>query len=83
MNARPRDRVAMPAEMEQLLAALHPADAPPYALAAYATARRAEIRHARVEDVDLELGVIYRWRGRADPITGRTVSLEEALRDSE
>jgi hypothetical protein len=26
---------------------------------AYATARRAEIQHARIEDVDLELGVVY------------------------
>ncbi len=45
--------------MEALLGALDPADALPYALAVYATARRAEIRHARVEDVDLDLGVIY------------------------
>ena len=47
------------------------------------TKRLQSIAAARVEDVDLELGVIYRWRGRADLITGRTVSLEEALRDSE
>lgn len=59
MNATPRDRVASRAEMARLLAALKPADALPYALAAYGTARRGEIRHARVGDVDLQLGVIY------------------------
>lgn len=59
MNATPRDRVATVEEMHHLLAALEPQDALPYALAAYATARRAEVRHARVGDVDLELGVIY------------------------
>ncbi len=59
MNATPRNRVASVREMESLLAALEPADALPYALAVYATARRAEIRHARVGDVDLDLGVIY------------------------
>jgi integrase len=59
MNAKPRDRVATPAELEKLLDALEPADALPYAIAAYATARRAEIRHVRVGDVDLKRGVIY------------------------
>ena len=59
MESEPRDRVATPEEMKVLLGVLELADALPFALAAYATARRAEIRHARVEDVDLELGVIY------------------------
>ena len=58
MNPTPRDRVATVAEMEKLLGALELKDALPYAIAVYATARRAEIRHARVEDVDLELSVI-------------------------
>lgn len=59
MNAKPRDRVATVVEMEVLLDALEPEDALPYALASYEGARRAEIRHARVEDVDLDLEVIY------------------------
>ena len=59
MDARPRDRVATVPEMQLLLGALKTADALPYALAVYATARRAEIRHACVGDVDLDLGVIY------------------------
>jgi integrase len=59
MDAKPRDRVATPAEMVQLLDALPIHDALPYAIASYATARRGEIRHAVVEDVDLDLGVIY------------------------
>jgi site-specific recombinase XerD len=40
MNATPRDRVATVAEMQTLLDPLDPADALPYALAVYATARR-------------------------------------------
>ena len=59
MDATPRDRVATPAEMAALLAALPLQDALPYAIASYATARRAEIRHALVGDVDLDLEVIY------------------------
>jgi integrase len=59
MNATPRDRVATSVEMATLLDALEPADAVPYAIAVYTTARRAEIRHMLVEDVDLDLGVIY------------------------
>lgn len=82
MNATPRDRVATPAEMEKLLDALDPADALPYALAAYATARRAEIRHARVEDVDLKLGVIYLGadeRGRKSRAAQRAVPIVKPL----
>jgi len=45
--------------MALLLSTLPIHDALPYAIAAYATARRAEIRHAVVEDVDLDLEVIY------------------------
>jgi len=40
MEAKPRDRVASPAEFAQLLHALEPADALPWALAGYATARK-------------------------------------------
>jgi hypothetical protein len=39
MDARPRDRVATPAEFAELLSVLALEDALPYALAAYATAR--------------------------------------------
>ena len=56
---QPRDRVATPDRDGEALGCAEPRDAVPFALAAYATARRAEIRHLRVEDVDLKLGVIY------------------------
>lgn len=82
MNATPRDRVATVAEMQTLLDALDPADALPYALAVYATARRAEIRHARVEDVDLDLGVIYLGaddRGRKSRAAQRAVPIAKPL----
>jgi integrase len=59
MESQPRNRVATPKELGTLLDALALSDALPYALAAYATARRAEIRHARVSDVDLGGGVLY------------------------
>ncbi len=82
MNATPRDRVATVTEMQTLLDALDPADALPYALAVYATARRAEIRHARVEDVDLDLGVIYLGadeRGRKSRAAQRAVPIVKPL----
>ena len=85
MNASPRDRVATVAEMKTLLGALKAADALPFALAVYATARRAEIRHARIEDIDLHLRVIYlgaddrgrksRAAQRAVPLVGPLVSM--------
>ena len=82
MNATPRDRVATFAEMQKLLDALDPADALPYALAVYATARRAEIRHARVGDVDLDVGVIYLGadeRGRKSRAAQRAVPIVKPL----
>jgi integrase len=82
MNATPRDRVATVAEMQTLLDVLDPADALPYALAVYATARRAEIRHARVGDVDLDLGVIYLGadeRGRKSRAAQRAVPIVKPL----
>ncbi|MGO8904135.1 MAG: tyrosine-type recombinase/integrase [Solirubrobacteraceae bacterium] len=82
INAVPRDRVATVAEMQLLLGALKGADALPYALAVYATARRAEIRHARVEDVDLDLAVIYLGaddRGRKSRAAQRAVPLVKSL----
>jgi integrase len=83
MDSRSRDRVATPQEMSALLAALKLADALPFALAAYATARRAEIRHIRVEDVDLDLGVIYLGadeRGRKSKAARRAVPIAKPLR---
>ena len=82
MNATPRDRVATVSEMQALLEALDPADALPYALAVYATARRAEIRHARAGDVDLDLGVIYLGaddRGRKSRAAQRAVPIAKPL----
>jgi integrase len=82
MNAMPRDRVATVAEMQRLLNALEPADALPYALAVYATARRAEVRHAKVGDVDLDLGVIYLGaddRGRKSRAAQRAVPIVKPL----
>jgi integrase len=82
IDATPRDRVGTVAELTVLLDALDPADALPYALAAYATARRAEIRHAKVEDVDLDLGVIYLGaddRGRKSRAAQRAVPIVKPL----
>jgi integrase len=82
MNATPRDRVATVPEMHVLIDALDPPDALPYALAVYATARRAEIRHARVEDVDLDIGVIYLGaddRGRKSRAAQRAVPIAKPL----
>jgi integrase len=59
MDATPRDRVATVTEMTELLAVLDIADALPYALAVYTTARRNEIRHLDLDDVDSKLDVIY------------------------
>jgi integrase len=58
MEAKPRDRVATPAEFAQLLAALELADALPWALAGYATARKQEIRVLDWRHVDLKLGAV-------------------------
>jgi integrase len=83
MNAIPRERVATPHEMGLLLKALEIKDALPFALAVYATARRAEIRHARVEDVDLKLGVVYLGvdeRGRKSRAAQRAVPIAKPLR---
>lgn len=82
MEATPRDRVASVAEMDVLLGALKAADALPYALAVYATARRAEIRHACVGDVDLDLGVLYLGvdeRGRKSRAAQRAVPIVKPL----
>jgi integrase len=58
MDAKPRDRVATPAEFAQLLAAAKPEDAIAWALAGYATARKQEIRVLDWSHVDLKLGAV-------------------------
>jgi integrase len=58
MDATPRDRVATPVEFAELLAALKPEDALPWALAGYGTAREQEIRVLDWVHVDLKLGAI-------------------------
>ena len=58
MDARPRDRVATPREFALLLDLLVLADALPYALAGYGTARHQEIRTLDWAHVDLKLGAI-------------------------
>ncbi len=59
VDEKPRDRVVTPDEFAQLLAVLPIVDALVYALAGYATARRAEIRHLLKGDFDEERGVLY------------------------
>jgi integrase len=58
MEAKPRDRVATPAEFAQLLGALELADALPWALAGYATARKQEVRILDWRHVDLKVGAV-------------------------
>jgi integrase len=76
MNATARDRVATPAEFRALLAALELEDALPYALAAYAMGRRAQIQRLRWAEVDLAVGAIE-WgvdeQARKSPAARRVV----------
>jgi Site-specific recombinase XerD len=53
-DSKERDRVATPGEFAYLLAKLEPADALPYALAAYGTARSQEVRSLEWPEVDFE-----------------------------
>ena len=83
MEAKPRDRVATPAEFAQLLAALELADALPWALAGYATARKQEIRILDWRHVDLKLGAIELAadeEGRKPGGSWRVVPLVKPLR---
>jgi integrase len=83
MDPVPRDRVATPHELSRLLGALDVSDVLPFAIAAYAGGRRAEIRHARIDDVDLKLGVIYLGvdeRGRKSRAAQRAVPLAKPLK---
>lgn len=82
MEATPRDRVATVEEITGLLGALKLEDALPYALAVYATARRGEIRHLTVGDVDLDVGVLYLGadeRGRKSRAAQRAVPIVRPL----
>jgi len=54
-----RDRVATPREFRDLLIALEPADAVPFALAGYATARSQEILNLTWTDVAWDAGMIH------------------------
>ncbi len=53
-DSESRDRIATPAEFKRLLVALEPADALPFALAAYGSARAQEVEYLGWQDVDLE-----------------------------
>lgn len=64
-----RERFAPPAEAAALIAALIERDRPIWATAMYGGLRRGELRPLRVEDVDLEAGVIRVERGW-DPYEG-------------
>jgi integrase len=58
MEAKPRDRVATPAEFDRLLGALKLEMSLPYALAGYGTARSQEIRTLDWRHVDFDLGAM-------------------------
>ncbi len=59
VGEKPRERIATSAEFVLLLAALQPADAVPFALAAYATARSQEVRNLAWPEVDWAAGMLY------------------------
>ena len=58
MESKPRDRVATPAEFALLLDALALEDALPFALAAYGTARKQEVRILDWRHLDLKVGAV-------------------------
>lgn len=58
MDSEPRDRVATPAELDELLSYLDDQDALAFALAAFTSARAAEIRKLDWTDVDLKAGTV-------------------------
>lgn len=59
LDSKPRDRVATPAEFTGLLAVLEEADQVPLALAAYGSARAAEIRRIAWPEVNLDRRVMW------------------------
>jgi integrase len=83
MDATPRDRVATPNEFAELLDALTAADALPYALAGYGTARNQEVRVLDWRHVDLKLGAMELAadeEGRKPGGSWRVVPLVKPLR---
>lgn len=75
-DAEPRGHIPTVAELERLLAPLPVADQLPFALAAYATGRRQEIRALKWADVDLKAGVI-RWG--EDPTARKTIKARRTV----
>jgi integrase len=59
VGEKPRERIATPRELLVLLAPLQPADAVPFALAAYASARSQEVRNLEWPEVDWQAGMLY------------------------
>ena len=82
MNPTRRNRIATPAEFAALLEALELEDALPYALAAYAMGRRAQIQRLRWAEVDLRIGAIE-WgvqeEARKSPAARRIVPTVKPL----
>jgi integrase len=83
-----RNRIATPTECAELLDALPARDRPVWATAMYAGLRRGELMALRIEDIDLERGVIHVRRGW-DTLEGeittksgreRTVPINRTLR---
>lgn len=83
-----RNRIATPAECAELLDALPARDRPLWATAMYAGLRRGEMMALRIEDIDLDQGVIHVRRGW-DTLEGeittksgreRTVPINQTLR---
>ena len=58
VDAKPRDRIATPKEMAELLGALPTKDAVPYALAVYSWGRRSQIQRVLWQEVDLKAGLV-------------------------
>lgn len=82
MDATPIERVASPAEFAQLLAALDPKDALPYALAGYGMGRRAQIVRLRWTEVDLKVAALewgVEWEARKYEASRRLVPIVPPL----
>ena len=82
MDATPIERVASPAEFAQLLAALDPKDALPYALAGYGMGRRAQIVRLRWTEVDLKVAALewgVEWEARKYEASRRVVPIVPPL----
>ncbi len=82
MGARPIERVASPSEFAELLAALEPEDAMPYALAGYAMGRRAQIVRLGWPEVDVKVGALewgVEWEARKYEASRRVVPIVPPL----